>query len=64
MLCLLYLLSVGVSRLDIWFRFPARVQFFVSGVTWSVRAPSGNLCCVTSPGKLSPALQSLNSLLL
>ncbi len=39
-----------------WFRFPAWVQFFVSDVTWSVRAPSGNLCCVTSPGKLSSAV--------
>ncbi len=39
-----------------WFRFPAWVQFFVSDVTWSVCAPSGNLCCVTSPGKLSSAV--------
>ncbi len=39
------------------------IRFFVSGVTWSVRASSGKLCCVTSPGKLSSALQSLNSLL-
>ncbi len=40
----------------LWLRFPAWVQFFVSGVTWSVRAPSGNLCCVTSPGKLYSAV--------
>ncbi len=31
-------------------RFPAWVQFFVSGVMWSVRAPS--VALVTSPGKL------------
>ncbi len=44
-LCLLYLLSVGLSRLDVWFRFPREfnvlVRFFLSGVTWSVRASSG-----------------------
>ncbi len=40
----------------LWLRFPAWVQFFVSGVTWSVCAPSGNLCCVTSPGKLCSAV--------
>ncbi len=39
------------------------IRFFVTGVTWSVRASSGKLCCVTSPGKLSSALQSLSSLL-
>ncbi len=55
-LCLLYLLSVVEAGWMLWFRFPAWVQFFVSGVTWSVRAPSGNLCCVTSPGKLSSAV--------
>ncbi len=43
--------------------FNVLVRFFVSGVTWSVHASSGKLCCVTSPGKLSSALQSLNSLL-
>ncbi len=50
-----------------WLRFPCEfnvlIRLFVSGVTWSVRASSGKLCCVTSPGKLSSALQSLNSLL-
>ncbi len=50
-----------------WLRFPREfnvlIRLFVSGVTWSVRASSGKLCCVTSPGKLSSALQSLNSLL-
>ncbi len=55
-LCLLYLLSVVEAGWMLWFRFPAWVQFFVSDVTWSVRAPSGNLCCVTSPGKLSSAV--------
>ncbi len=43
--------------------FPRVARFFVAGITWSVRASSGKLCCVTSPGKLSSALQSLNSLL-
>ncbi len=60
MFSLLYLLSVGLSRLDVWFRFPREfnvlVRFLVSGVTWSVRASSGKLCCVTSPGKLSSPL--------
>ncbi len=45
MFSLLYLLSVGLSRLDVWFHFPREfnvlVRFFVSGVTWSVRASSG-----------------------
>ncbi len=36
--------------------FNVLVRFFVSGVTWSVRASSGKLCCVTSPGKLSSPL--------
>ncbi len=53
------------------FRFPAWVQFFVSGVTWSARAPSVALvwrlagllrCRVTSPGKLSSPLKLLSSL--
>ncbi len=36
---------VGLSRLDVWFRFPREfhvlIRFFVSGVTWSVRVSSG-----------------------
>ncbi len=55
-LCLLYLLSVVLGSLLLFgFVFPREFSS-VSGVTWSVRAPSGNLCCVTSPGKLSSAL--------
>ncbi len=40
----------------LWFRFPREFSSLFRGVTWSVRAPSGNLCCVTSPGKLSSAV--------
>ncbi len=46
-LCLLYLLSVGVSRLDVWFRF--HVGFHA--LLWEDSA--GSLRCrVTSPGSL------------
>ncbi len=59
MFSLLYLLSVVEAGWMFGFvfrEFNVLVRFFVSGVTWSVRASSGKLCCVTSPGKLSSPL--------
>ncbi len=51
----------------LWLRFPAWVQFFVSGVTWSVRAPSVALVWRLETAawrhRESSPLQSLNSLL-
>ncbi len=51
----------------LWLRFPAWVQFFVSGGTWSVRAPSVALVWRLETAawrhRESSPLQSLNSLL-
>ncbi len=55
-LCLLYLLSVVEAGCCFLVSFSRVSSVLCSDVTWSVRAPSGNLCCVTSPGKLSSAV--------